>query len=87
LRATGWTEQALSRLVAYEGLLLGSVGALAGAGLGLAAAAWLVGEVPRALLLVAAVTAAGGILLSGLAALVPTALLRRLPIARLLAEE
>jgi hypothetical protein len=87
LRATGWTESALSRLVAYEGLLLGGLGALAGAGLGLAAAAWLVGEVPPALLLVAAVTAAGGILLSGLAALVPTALLRRLPIARLLAEE
>ncbi len=87
LRATGWTESALSRLVAYEGLLLGGLGALAGAGLGLAAAAWLVGEVPHALLLVAAGTAAGGILLSGLAALVPTALLRRLPIARLLAEE
>jgi hypothetical protein len=87
LRATGWTDAALSRLVAYEGLLLGALGALAGAGLGLGTAAWLVGDVPRTLLLVAAGTAVAGTLLSGLAALVPTALLRRLPIARLLAEE
>ncbi|NES31078.1 FtsX-like permease family protein [Micromonospora terminaliae] len=87
LRATGWTDLALGRLVGYEGLLLGGLGALAGAGLGTGGAAWLVGDVPGALVLVAAVTAAGGVLLTAGAALAPAALLRRLPTARLLAEE
>lgn len=87
LRALGWTDTALSRLVGYEGLLIGALGAVAGAGLGLAGAAWLVGGLPAALILVAAVVAFGGVLLTCLAALVPAALLRRLPTARLLAEE
>ncbi len=87
LCATGWTDTALSRLVGYEALLLGLLGALTGAGLGLAGAAWLVGGIPPGLLLVAAGTAAAGTLLSAAAALIPTVLLRRLPTARLLAEE
>ncbi|MFU8876470.1 FtsX-like permease family protein, partial [Micromonospora sp. SL4-19] len=87
LRATGWTDTALSRLVGYEGLLLGALGSLTGAGLGLGGAAWLVGELPTTLALVAAVVALAGIVVTCLAALVPAALLRRLPIARLLAEE
>ncbi|MGS2613752.1 FtsX-like permease family protein, partial [Micromonospora sp. LZ34] len=87
LRATGWTDLALGRLVGYEGLLLGGLGALAGAGLGVAGAAWLVGDVPAALVLVAGLTAVGGVLLTAGAALAPAALLRRLPTARLLAEE
>ncbi|MEU2613505.1 FtsX-like permease family protein [Micromonospora sp. NPDC007271] len=87
LRATGWTDAALGRLIGYEGLLLGTLGALTGAGLGLAGAAWLVGELPAALVLVAATVALAGVLVTCLAALVPAALLRRLPTARLLAEE
>ncbi|MEV1318000.1 FtsX-like permease family protein [Micromonospora arborensis] len=87
LGAIGWTDTALSRLVGYEGLLIGALGAVAGAGLGLAGAAWLVGGLPAALILVAAAVATGGVLLTCLAALVPAALLRRLPTARLLAEE
>jgi len=87
LRATGWTDAALGRLIGYEGLLLGTLGALTGAGLGLAGAAWLVGELPAALVLVAAAVALAGVLLTCLTALVPAALLRRLPTARLLAEE
>ncbi|MET8044556.1 FtsX-like permease family protein [Micromonospora sp. NPDC005215] len=87
LRAIGWTDAALSRLVGYEGLLIGALGAVAGAGLGLAGAAWLVGALPAALVLVAAAVALGGVLLTCLAALVPAAMLRRLPTARLLAEE
>ncbi|MDO3702534.1 ABC transporter permease [Micromonospora sp. C28SCA-DRY-2] len=87
LRATGWTDPELGRLVGYEGLLLGALGALAGAGLGVGGAAWLVGDVPGALVLVAGLTAAGGVLLTATAALAPATLLHRLPTARLLAEE
>ncbi|GIJ67141.1 ABC transporter permease [Virgisporangium ochraceum] len=87
LRATGWTDAALVRLIAYEGGLLGLLGAVTGAGAGLAAAAWLVGDVPYRLVAVAVGTAAVGVLVAGVAAIVPTVLLRRLPAARLLAEE
>ncbi len=87
LRALGWTDAALGRLIGYEGLLLGALGAVAGAGLGLAGAAGLVGEVSPSLALVAALVAVAGVLAVGLAALVPAALLRNLPTARLLAEE
>lgn len=87
LRATGWTEAGLVRLIAYEGGLLGLLGAVTGAGAGLGAAAWLVGEVPARLVAVAAGSAAVGVLIAGVAAIVPTVLLRRLPAARLLAEE
>lgn len=47
----------------------------------------LIGSLPGSLLLVAIVTAAAGIVVSCLAALLPATLLRRLPTARLLAEE
>ncbi|MEV0153647.1 FtsX-like permease family protein [Micromonospora sp. NPDC050686] len=87
LRATGWTDAALGRLIGYEGLLLGLLGALTGAGLGLGGAAWLVGALPAALALVTAAVALAGVLVTCLAALVPAALLRRLPTAQLLAEE
>ncbi|OKI50440.1 FtsX-like permease family protein [Micromonospora sp. CB01531] len=87
LRATGWTDGALRRLIGYEGLLLGALGALTGASLGLGGAAWLVGELPPSLLLVTAAVALAGMLVTCLAALVPAALLHRLPTARLLAEE
>ncbi|MFF5174870.1 FtsX-like permease family protein [Micromonospora sp. NPDC000089] len=87
LRAVGWSDAALGRLIGYEGVALGLLGAVGGAALGLGGAAWLVGELPRALVLVAVTVALGGVLATSLAALVPTALLRRLPTARLLAEE
>ncbi|MFG2008873.1 FtsX-like permease family protein [Micromonospora sp. NPDC048868] len=87
LRAVGWSDAALGRLIAYEGLALGLLGAVTGAGLGLAGAAWLVGALPGTLVAVAASVAAAGVLVTSVAALVPAALLRRLPTARLLAEE
>jgi putative ABC transport system permease protein len=87
LQAIGWTDNALARLVAYEGAALGVLGAVTGSALGLAGAAWLAGEVTGALVLVAAGTAGGGVLATVLAAGVPAALLRRLPTAPLLAEE
>ncbi|MFU8876471.1 FtsX-like permease family protein, partial [Micromonospora sp. SL4-19] len=87
LRATGWTDAALGHLVGYEGLLLGLLGAAFGAALGMAGAAWLVGDLPTELMAVAAAVAATGVLATCAAALVPAVLLRRLPTARLLAEE
>jgi ABC-type antimicrobial peptide transport system permease subunit len=87
LRAVGWSDAALGRLIAYEGLALGLLGAVTGAGLGLAGAAWLVGALPGTLVAVAVSVAAAGVLVTSVAALVPAALLRRLPTARLLAEE
>ncbi|MFC0503458.1 FtsX-like permease family protein [Micromonospora costi] len=87
LRALGWTDGALARLVGYEGLALGVAGAMTGAAVGLGGAAWMIGGLPGALVLVATLVALGGVLVTSLAALVPTTLLRRLRTARLLAEE
>ncbi|KKK05234.1 ABC transporter permease [Micromonospora sp. HK10] len=87
LQATGWTDGALTRLVGYQALFLGGLGALTGAGLGLAGAAWLVGELPATLVAAALLAALAGVLITCLAALVPAQLLRRLPTAQLLAQE
>jgi putative ABC transport system permease protein len=87
LQAIGWTDNAVARLVAYEGATLGLLGAVTGSALGLAGAAWLAGEVTGGLVLVATAAAAGGVLATVLAAIVPAALLRGLPTAQLLAEE
>jgi ABC-type antimicrobial peptide transport system permease subunit len=87
LRAAGWTDGALGRLITYEGVCMGILGALLGAGAGVAGAGWLVGAVPPGLITTAVLTAAAGVLVAGLSARVPAVLLRRLPIARLLAEE
>ncbi|MET7968010.1 FtsX-like permease family protein [Micromonospora sp. NPDC005305] len=87
LRAIGWTEATLGRLVCYEGLALGVLGAVTGALLGLLGTVGLIGSLPGSLLLVAVATAAVGTVVSCLAALLPATLLRRLSTARLLAEE
>ncbi|WP_319464234.1 hypothetical protein, partial [Micromonospora sp. RTP1Z1] len=75
------------RRVRGAAALLGTLGTLGGAGLGLGGGAWLVGELPPSLVVVAALVALAGALVACLAALVPAALLHRLPTARLLAEE
>jgi hypothetical protein len=85
----GWRDTALARLVITEGAIIGVAGSLAGAGLGLGAAAWFAGQLPARLLAIAAaaVAVAAGILITAAAALLPAALLRHLPLAHLLAEE
>ena len=83
----GWREGTLARLVVTEGAIIGVTGALAGAGLGLGAAAWFAGHLPARLLVIAAAAVAAGIAVTAAAALLPAALLRRLPAAHLLAEE
>ncbi|WCB93240.1 hypothetical protein DSM104299_01947 [Baekduia alba] len=87
LRATGWREGQLTRLVALEGLGLGVVGGVLGAGIGLAAAVAFTGELTTAMPLVAGGAALLGILIAVGASLPPAAALRRLPTATLLAEE
>jgi len=87
IRSFGWRDSALARLVITEGAIIGITGSLAGAGLGLAAAAWFAGQLPARLLAIAAAAVVAGVLITAAAALLPAALLRRLPAAHLLAEE
>ncbi len=87
IRAFGWAESALSRLVITEGVIIGLAGSLAGAALGLAAAAQFAGQLPATLYLIAAAAVAGGLLVTTTAALLPALALRRIPAAHLLAEE
>jgi len=87
IRSFGWRDSALARLVITEGALIGVTGSLAGAGFGLAAAAWFAGALPARLLAIAAAAVAAGIIITAAAALLPAALLHRLPAAHLLTEE
>ncbi|MEQ4302817.1 FtsX-like permease family protein [Plantactinospora sp. B6F1] len=87
LRATGWSESALTRLAAYEGGGIGLLGAVAGTAVGLAGSAALIGGLSTGVVLTGVGTAAAGALVACLAALVPAALLRRRPAGHLLAEE
>jgi putative ABC transport system permease protein len=83
----GWHDSALARLVITEGAIIGVAGSLAGAGLGLGAAAWFAGQLPARLIAIAAAATAAGIIITAAAALLPAALLRRLSTTHLLAEE
>jgi putative ABC transport system permease protein len=87
LRAFGWPEAALRRLVITEGALTGIIGSVAGAALGLAGAAVFAGKFTPLLLAATAAAMAAGVLVTCLAALLPAHLLRRLPAAQLLAQE
>jgi hypothetical protein len=87
IRTFGWREAALGRLVVTEGAIVGLVGSLVGAALGLVAAAQLAGQIPATLYLIAGVAVAGGLLVTTTAALLPAQALRRIPAAHLLAEE
>jgi hypothetical protein len=87
IRALGWPEPALARLVVTEGAVIGLSGSLAGAAAGLAATAAFAGQFPARLLLAATAAVLTGVLVTAAAALLPAQLLRRLPAAQLLAEE
>ncbi|HMJ34748.1 MAG TPA: FtsX-like permease family protein [Baekduia sp.] len=87
LRATGWPERHLTRLIALEGAGLGLAGGVGGAALGLGAGVWFIGELTTAMPLIAVGAAALGVLIATLASIAPAAGLRRLPTATLLAEE
>lgn len=87
MRAVGWDETALSRLIAVEGLVIGLAGGLAGALAGLAAAALFAGTLPFSAVAVAAATTFAGALFATFAALAPAAWLRRTPMLLLLDGE
>ncbi|HEY4094140.1 MAG TPA: ABC transporter permease, partial [Baekduia sp.] len=81
LRATGWRERQLTRLVAVEGTGLGALGGVVGAVLGFAAAGVFTGEWTFTMVLVALGAAALGVLIATAASIAPAAGLRRLPTA------
>jgi ABC-type antimicrobial peptide transport system permease subunit len=87
LWAGGWTDGCLLRLIAYEGLGIGILGGLVGAGAGLLGIAQFVGRLTPGLLALALTIAVGAAGVACLAAIVPAVALRRLPLAGLLAEE
>jgi putative ABC transport system permease protein len=87
IRAFGWPETALNRLVITEATIIGLTGSLAGAALGLAAAATFAGQLPATLYLIAAAAITAGVLVTTASALLPAHALRHLPAAHLLAEE
>lgn len=87
IRAFGWRESALSRLVVTEGAIIGLTGSLIGAGLGLAAAAKFAGQMPVTLYPIAVGAAVAGVFVTAAAALIPARALLRRPVGQLLAEE
>jgi len=87
LRALGWQEKHLARLVIVEGLGIGLIGALPGAAVGLGAAAVLAGAITAKIVLAAAIAVVVGLAITAVASAVPVRLLRRLPTAVLLTEE
>lgn len=87
LRAAGWHEGVLARLVVWEAIGLGLLGGVVGAGAGLVLTSWLAGMVTAQLVTVATLVLAGSLLVAVLASFVPVAMLRRLPMASLLEEE
>ena len=87
LQAVGWRDTSLGGALATQAALIRAVGGVAGGALGIGLVAWLVGDLNPATLTVAAAAAAFLILLAIAASLAPAAWLRRLPVARILAEE
>jgi ABC-type antimicrobial peptide transport system permease subunit len=87
LRATGWTEIQLARLVLLEALGLGLLGSICGIGVGLVVGAVALGVPPLTLLAAGAVAAAAGTAAAVIAALIPTVQTLREEPARVLAAE
>jgi putative ABC transport system permease protein len=87
IRAFGWRESTLGRLVITEGAFIGLAGSLAGAAIGLGAASTFAGRAPGSLYLVAAAAVVAGVLVTVAAAVLPARALRRLPAAHLLAAD
>ena len=86
LQATGWTDARLMALLVWQAALTGLCGACLGAVGGVAAVKWLV-SVNHDVIKVAALVAIAAVITCAVAALVPALAIRRLPTARLLAEE
>jgi putative ABC transport system permease protein len=87
LRAAGWSLSSVGRLVAYEGIGIGVIGAGAGTIIGLGAAGVFAGGLTTPLLAAAGATAVLAVLLAGAAALVPALFLQRMVVAARLTAE
>lgn len=87
LRAMGWTERTLTRLMSWEGLVIGGAGAVVGAAAGVGLTAWFTSNVASSTLVAGALAAMTGVMVTLVALTIPAAALRRLPTAAVLAEE
>lgn len=87
LQALGWTDRALSRLVLVQGLAFGILGGSVGAALGCTAVISFARTFNAGLILPAVAAAAVGVGVAAAAAIVPAVLIRRLPVAALVAED
>ncbi len=87
LRAIGWREATLGRLVTLEGAGMGMTGSVAGAGSGLALAAAFSGSLHAGLIIAAVLAAVAGVVIATLAAILPARLLGRLAGPQALAQE
>ncbi|GAA2014764.1 hypothetical protein GCM10009839_07300 [Catenulispora yoronensis] len=86
LRAVGWRDRALNRLVLTEAAVMAAVGAGGGAGAAVLAEAAFAGRFTPGLIVTGAVTAVGAVVFAVAAAAVPTVAIHRAPAAPLLAE-
>ncbi len=88
LRATGWSDAWQSRLLGYEAGIVGLSGGVVGAILGLLAAAVVTtGGSFQRLVVITVIAAIVGLVLAGLASIIPGLALRRLPTTQLLAAD
>lgn len=87
LQAVGWRDSSLGTALAAQAVIIGVAGGVMGGALGVGLVFWLVGDLNPATLTVAGATAGFLVLLAITAALAPAAWLKRLPVARILAEE
>ncbi|MGH3256689.1 MAG: FtsX-like permease family protein [Streptosporangiaceae bacterium] len=87
LRALGWRQRTLGRLITLEGAGMGLAGSIPGAAAGLAAAAVFTGSLPAQLFTAAIASVIAGTLIATLAAVLPASLLGRMTTAAALAEE
>ncbi|MGC3956065.1 MAG: hypothetical protein QM804_17780 [Propionicimonas sp.] len=87
LQAVGWRQSWLARSLGVQALAIGTVGSTLGVAGGLAIMVWLTESIPPEVAQIAATVVAVTLLASLIVALIPAAALRRLPTARLLAED
>ncbi len=87
LRTLGWDDKDLAGLVVMEGMLMGLIGSLLGAALGVGGVALVRGIPVGPILSSAGIAAAGGVVATSLASLAPAARMSSLIPVRALAEE
>ncbi|MEO3820955.1 ABC transporter permease [Plantactinospora sp. B24E8] len=86
LRAVGWTDGVLNRLVVLEAIGMGALGGTLGAAAGLGAAAAFAGGVTAPIVWCAVAALVSGIAVAAVSVVVPIVMLRRLPTAQVLAD-